>query len=250
MPKLGEAAGPEGYPARLGGRRPAMCGRFTLTTTPEEVAEHFGLDQMPLLPPRFNIAPGQPIATIAKASQGARPALALRLWGLIPAWAKDRKLASRLINARVETVAERPSFRDALRRRRCLVPADGFYEWAARTGGARQPVHIALPGRRCFAIAGLWESWQDPEGVRIESCTLLTTAAHPKLRALHDRMPVILDPADYASWLDPRSADDATLMRLARGAPAEGFELKAVSRRVNDARVDDAACLEPANGAD
>lgn len=227
-----------------------MCGRFTLTTTPEEVAEHFGLDQVPLLSPRFNIAPGQPIATIAKVSAGARPALALRHWGLIPAWAKDRKLGNRLINARVETVAERPSFRDAFRRRRCLVPADGFYEWASHAGGARQPVHIALPGRRCFAIAGLWESWRDPRGASIESCTLLTTEAHPKLRALHDRMPVILDPAEYAAWLDPRPADDATLMRLARGAPAEGFELKAVSRRVNDVRVDDAACLEPANGVD
>jgi putative SOS response-associated peptidase YedK len=227
-----------------------MCGRFTLTTTPEEVAEHFGLDQMPELPPRFNIAPGQPIASIAKTSPSARPALALRLWGLIPAWAKDRKLASRLINARVETVAERPSFRDAFRSRRCLVPADGFYEWAARAGGARQPVHIALSGRRCFAIAGLWESWRDPQGGRIESCTLLTTEAHPKLRALHDRMPVILDPADYAAWLDPRPADAAALMRLARGAPAEGFELKPVSRRVNDVRVDDADCLSPPNDAD
>ena len=158
-------------------------------------------------------------------------------------------MGSRLINARVETVAEKPAFRDAFRQRRCLVPADGFYEWAARAGGARQPMHVALPGRRCFAIAGLWESWRDPEGVRIESCTLLTTDANPKLRALHDRMPVILDPADYASWLDPRPADDATLIRLARGAPAEGLELRAVSRRVNDVRFDDAACLEPANGA-
>jgi putative SOS response-associated peptidase YedK len=225
-----------------------MCGRFTLTTTPEEVAEHFGIDPMPPLPPRFNIAPGQPIATVTR--PGAHARLELRLWGLIPAWAKDRKLGNRLINARVETVAQRPSFREAFRRRRCLVPADGFYEWAARAGGARQPVHIALPGRRCFAIAGLWESWRDPQGKSIESCTLLTTGSSPQLHALHDRMPVILDPADYAAWLDPRPADEATLLRLARGGRDQGFELLPVSRRVNDVRVDDAACLEPASLAD
>jgi putative SOS response-associated peptidase YedK len=225
-----------------------MCGRFTLTTTPEEVAEHFGLDRMPPLLPRFNIAPGQPIATITR--PGAQPQLELRLWGLIPAWAKDRKLGSRLINARVETVAQRPSFREAFRRRRCLVPADGFYEWAARATGARQPVHIALPGRRCFAIAGLWERWHDPQGGSIESCTLLTTGSSPQLHALHDRMPVILDPADYTAWLDPRPADEASLLRLARGGLGEGFELLPVSRRVNDVRLDDAACLEPASLAD
>jgi putative SOS response-associated peptidase YedK len=224
-----------------------MCGRFTLTTTPEELAEHFGLDSVPELAPRFNIAPGQPIATIAKASPDAPPQLALRLWGLIPAWAEDPKLGNRLINARVETVAERPAFRDAFRSRRCLVPADGFYEWASGAGGARQPVHVALAERRCFAIAALWESWRDPRDGGIESCTLLTTAASPKLSALHDRMPVILDPADYAAWLDPRPADPARLRLLARGLPDPEFHLKRVSRRVNDVRFDDVACLEPAN---
>ena len=224
-----------------------MCGRFTLTTTPEEVARHFGLDESPVLSPRFNVAPSQPIATVAQASEGGHRVLALRRWGLIPAWAKDARIGSRMINARVETIAEKPAFRGAFRKRRCLVPADGFYEWAARPGGAKQPLHIALPGRRCFAIAGLWESWRDPEGASIESCTLLTTSANAKLRDVHDRMPVILDPADYAAWLDPRPADPATLMRLARGAPAEALELHPVGRRVNDPRVDDASCLEPAS---
>jgi putative SOS response-associated peptidase YedK len=152
-----------------------------------------------------------------------------------------------MINARLETAAEKPSFRSAFRKRRCLVPADGFYEWATRPGAAKQPFHIALPERRCFAIAGLWESWRDPAGASIESCTLLTTAADPKLRAVHDRMPVILDPADYASWLDPRLGDEASLARLASGAPAERLELHAVGRRVNDPRYDDAACLEAAS---
>jgi putative SOS response-associated peptidase YedK len=239
-----------------------MCGRFTLTTTPEELAEHFGLEQTPALPARFNIAPGQLVATIARSSPSARPELALRLWGLIPAWAPDRKIGSRLINARVETVADKPAFRDAFRQRRCLVPADGFYEWAARAGLAKrsaqraagersswskQPVHVALPGRRCFAIAGLWERWRGADGARIESCTLLTTAASPKLSAVHDRMPVILDPSDYAAWLDPRVSDPASLRRLLRGAAADALQLHAVGRRVNDVRFDDAACLEPAS---
>ena len=225
-----------------------MCGRFTLTTTPEEVAQHFGLDEIPLLSPRFNVAPGQPIATLARAPEGARRVLTLRRWGLIPSWAKEPKIGNRMINARIKTAAEKPSFRGAFRKRRCLVPADGFYEWAARPGGAKQPFHIALPERRCFAIAGLWESWRDPAGASIESCTLLTTSAHAKLREVHDRMPVILDPADYASWLDPRLGDEATRARLARSAPAEGLELHAVGRRVNDPRFDDAACLAPASG--
>jgi len=224
-----------------------MCGRFTLTTTPEEVARHFELAEIPLLAPRFNIAPGQPIASVALAPDGGRRVLALRRWGLIPGWAKDPKIGSRMINARFETAAEKPSLRSAFRKRPCLVPADGFYEWAARAGAAKQPYHIALPGRRCFAIAGLWESWRDPEGANIETCTLLTTAANAKLRAVHDRMPVIVDPADYAAWLDPRLGDASTLARLALGEPAEGLELQAVGRRVNDPRFDDAACLEAAS---
>ncbi|HEY8156962.1 MAG TPA: SOS response-associated peptidase [Myxococcota bacterium] len=225
-----------------------MCGRFTLTTTPEEVARHFDLDEIPLLAPRYNAAPGQEIASISLAAEGSRRVLALRRWGLIPAWAKDPKIGHRMINARFETAAEKPSFRSAFRKRRCLIPADGFYEWAARTGAARQPFHIALPGRPCFAIAGLWESWRDPQGAPLETCTLLTTSANATLRAVHDRMPVILDPADYAAWLDPKLADAASLASLVRGAPAEALELHPVGRRVNDPRFDDAACLEPASG--
>ena len=223
-----------------------MCGRFTLTTTPEEVAREFGLDETPLLAPRFNIAPSQTVATISSDPQGARRVLVPRRWGLIPGWARDPKIGNRMINARVETLAEKPAFRAAFRKRRCLVPADGFYEWAARPGGTKQPLHIALPGRRCFAIAGLWESWRDPAGATLETCTLLTTAALPALRAVHDRMPVILDPADHALWLAEGPPDAASLARIARGAPAEALELHPVGRRVNDPRHDDAACLAAA----
>jgi putative SOS response-associated peptidase YedK len=226
-----------------------MCGRFTLTTTPEEVSRQFGLSEAPLLAPRFNIAPSQTIATISSDPEGARRLCVPRRWGLIPSWARDPKIGNRMINARVETLAEKPAFRAALRKRRCLVPADGFYEWAAGPGGAKQPHHIALPGRSCFAIAGLWESWRDPAGASVESCTLLTTAANAKLRAVHDRMPVILDPSDYALWLAAAVLDDATLQRIARGAPAGRLELHRVGRRVNDPRLDDPACLAPASAA-
>jgi putative SOS response-associated peptidase YedK len=225
-----------------------MCGRFTLTTTPEEVAEHFGLDAVPALSPRFNLAPGQAIATIACAAGAARRLLTPRRWGLIPGDAKDPRVGRHMINARSETVASKPAFRAAFRKRRCLVPADGFYEWAAHAGGARQPYHIAFPGRRCFAIAGLWESWLEPGGANIETCTLLTTAANAKLRAVHDRMPVILDPADYALWLSAAPVAADTLARLARSAPAQNLELALVGRRVNDPRFDEPACLEPASG--
>ncbi len=226
-----------------------MCGRFTLTATPDDVAREFGLAELPLLAPRFNIAPSQEIATISSDPEHARRVLVLRRWGLIPSWAKDPKIGNRMINARVETLAEKPAFRAALRKRRCLVPADGFYEWAARPGGAKQPHHIAMPGRRCFAIAGLWESWRDPAGASVVSCTLITTAAIPALRAVHDRMPVILDLADHALWLAEGPLDDATLGRIASGAPAAALEAHPVGRQVNDPRFDDPACLAPAGAS-
>jgi putative SOS response-associated peptidase YedK len=226
-----------------------MCGRFTLTTTPEELAQEFGLGEAPLLAPRFNIAPTQPIATISRDPKAGQRALVPRRWGLIPYWAKDPKIGNRMINARVETLTQKPAFRDAYQLRRCLVPADGFFEWSAGPGGARQPHHIALPQRRCFAIAGLWERWRDPAGASLESCTLLTTEALPGLRALHDRMPVIVAPEDYATWLAPQAPDEATLHRIALGAPAEALAWRPVGRQVNDPRFDDPAVLAPAPAA-
>ena len=227
-----------------------MCGRFTLTATPEDVAREFGLDEAPQLSPRFNIAPSQAIATISLERESGRRVLVPRRWGLIPGWAKDAKIGQRMINARIETLAEKPAFRAAFRARRCLVPADGFYEWAVRAGGAKLPHHMALPGRGCFAIAGVWERWRDPQGAEIESCALLTTAALPKLRAVHDRMPVILDRAEHARWLAPEPPDAETLLRIAAGAPAERLELHPVGRRVNDPRFDAPECLAPAGAAD
>ena len=220
-----------------------MCGRFTLTATPDAVARAFELDEAPRLEPRFNIAPGQGIATI-HASEADERAVVLRRWGLIPRWARDPRIGSRLINARSETVAEKPSFRDAFRRRRCLVPADGFFEWAAASSGPRQPWYIGITGHACFAIAGLYESWEDPQGERIDTCVLLTTDANERLRPIHARMPVILAPEDYALWLDPGVTEPAQLAPLLTSHPDEGIELRPVSQRVNRPEHDDPACIE------
>ncbi len=219
-----------------------MCGRFTLTAAPDVVARAFELDEVPRLEPRFNIAPGQGVATIHRSREGER-VLALRRWGLVPRWARDPKIGSRLINARSETVAEKPAFRDAFRRRRCLVPADGFFEWAAAQSGPRQPWYIGLTGHPCFGIAGLYESWEGPEGERIDSCLLLTTDANQRLRRIHARMPVILGPGDFALWLDPGVTEPAQLAPLLRSYPDEAIELRPVSRRMNRPEHDDSACI-------
>lgn len=177
-----------------------MCGRFTLSQSAEAIASVFQLNQVPTLEPRYNIAPTQPVATVLQ-SANERQFQLLR-WGLIPAWAKDATMGSRLINARAETVAEKPSFRSAFRHRRCLVIADGFYEWR-RQDGKKQPFYFRMQNQQSFAFAGLWEHWQDPKGEAIDSCTILTTEANELLQQIHERMPVILNPKDYDMWLDP-----------------------------------------------
>ncbi len=218
-----------------------MCGRFTLSTPPTAIADHFGLDEVPELEARFNVAPGQSIATVS--GEGTRPTLCLRRWGLVPSWAVDSKIGNRLINARAETVAEKPSFRSALRRRRCLVPADGFYEWAG-SKGSKQAYFIGLQGRALFAFAGLWERWTDPDGEVLESCSLLTTAAAERLRALHDRMPVIVDPADYGLWIDPEVKEPDLVSPVIDRNLGGALEFYPISQYVNDVRHDDPRCLE------
>ncbi|MBW2541431.1 MAG: SOS response-associated peptidase [Deltaproteobacteria bacterium] len=220
-----------------------MCGRFTLSTPPTEIAHHFGLAEEPKLEARFNVAPGQAIATVSDSGGGRRPVLSLRRWGLVPSWSKDTKIGNRLINARAETAAEKPSFLSALRRRRCLVPADGFYEWAGEKG-SKQPYCIGLEGRALFAFAGLWERWTDPQGEPLESCTLLTTAAAEQLRALHHRMPVIVDPADYALWMDPGVEEPDLVSSVIDRNLGGALEFYPISKYVNDVRHDDPRCLE------
>ena len=164
-------------------------------------------------------------------------------WGLIPSWVGDPALGTKLINARAETVAEKPSFRKPFRERRCLVPADGYYEWK-REGRRKQPYHIRLNSERPFAFAGLWDRWKGEDGETIESCAILTTTPNERLASIHDRMPVILHPVAYESWLDPGLQDTARLVPFLASYPADAMIAVPVSRRVNDPRVDDAQCLD------
>jgi putative SOS response-associated peptidase YedK len=224
-----------------------VCGRFTLSTSPIEIANHFDLDETPELKARFNVAPGQSIATVSVAGEARRSVLSLRRWGLVPSWAKDSKIGNRLINARAETVSEKPSFRSALRRRRCLVPADGFYEWSGPKG-SKQPYFIGLDGRALFGFAGLWERWTDPEGEMLESCTLLTTNATEHLSALHARMPVIVDPVDYELWMDPDVSEPDLVSPIVGRNLGGALGFYPISEHVNDVRHDDPHCLEAIAG--
>jgi putative SOS response-associated peptidase YedK len=219
-----------------------MCGRFTLTRSAAEVAEHFGLADAPAFAAHWNAAPTQELPIVRVRRSGAR-VLELRRWGLVPGWAADVSVGAGMINARVESVLERPAFRDAVQRRRCLVPADGFYEWQGRAG-ARRPFHLALPGG-LFGMAGLYARWHGEGGEVVDSFTVLTRPAQGAVSALHDRMPLIVDPAGYAAWLDPEAKDPAALLAGLPEALGAGLLARPVSRRVNDVRNDDPGCLAP-----
>jgi putative SOS response-associated peptidase YedK len=228
-----------------------VCGRFTLTSSGEELAAHFEAagvpDAAPVDEPRYNIAPSQSVAAVRVARAGC-PAWAQLRWGLIPAWASDASIGNRLINARSETAADKPAFRDALRRRRCLIAADGFYEWSGtkRVGaGVRTPYWFRVHGGEPFAIAGLWETWRDPARLEVESCTLLTSEANSHVRQFHHRMPVILAPWDYTRWLDP-TADLESVLALLVPCPPDWVSSIAVGPTVNDARHEGRECIEPA----
>ncbi|MFC2037805.1 SOS response-associated peptidase [Chloroflexota bacterium] len=221
-----------------------MCGRFTLTDPDQDLAVQFNLPEIPDLKPRYNIAPTQSVAAVRLASKDAVREMVLLHWGLIPFWAKDPKIGARMINARSETVAEKPAFRAAFRRRRCLVVADGFYEWQKLNGG-KQPFYIRMRDDSAFAFAGLWEHWKDPDDAVIESCTLLTTQPNELVRPLHNRMPVILHPRDYELWLDPEVQQAELLQPLLRPFPPEALAAYPVSRWVNRPQNDDARCIEP-----
>jgi putative SOS response-associated peptidase YedK len=218
-----------------------MCGRFSLTRSATEVAEHFGLGDVPSLGPRYNVAPGQPVLVVSQPSASAPRRGQLRVWGLLPRW--TREAAGGWINARIESAAERPAFRDALRLRRCLIPADGFYEWSG-PAARRAPHHVTLPQGSLFAMAGLYDTWRGPDGEVRETCAVLTTPARGAVRALHDRMPVILEPARYAAWLDPALRDEGAPCALATDRLGEALVTRRVGPRVNDTRHDDPACLE------
>ncbi len=220
-----------------------MCGRFTLRAPVSAIAKQFSLFDLEPLEPRFNVAPTQTVAVVRAAADGGSRQLAGLRWGLVPGWAKDPSIGNRLINARAETAAEKPAFRAAFRRRRCLVAADGFYEWQ-KTGSRRQPYFFHLADDRPFGFAGLWEVWEGPDHSTLESCTILTTDANDVVRPIHDRMPVIVALEDYARWLDPRLERAEEVASVL--CPYEGDDLSAypVSARVNSPTHEGADLIE------
>lgn len=214
-----------------------MCGRYSLHANPEVIALMFGLSEIPACQPRYNIAPTAQVL-IVREYEAAAVATHVR-WGLVPRWAKNPSIGARMNNARAETVARKPSFREAYRKRRCLIPASGFYEWKLENG-LKQPYYIHPAGWELFAFAGLWEPWQDPH-LSLETCAIITTEANEKMAAVHDRMPVILDRKDYAGWL-------AGAEGLLHPCASNVIDIHRVSRAVNNARNDLPELIEPDQG--
>ena len=224
-----------------------MCGRYTITITdPDVIAATFDLETAPTdLVPRYNVAPTQHVPTIVKNQDGANELVMMR-WGLVPSWAKDPAIGNRMINARSETLAEKPSFRAAYRKRRCLVVADGFYEWKKNNDGSKTPMYVRLRNGGLFGMAGLWERWKAPEtGGVITTCTIITTEPNNIMRPLHHRMAVVLDRTDYNQWLDPQFGDTAYLQHLLQPYPGDDMIAYAVSPRVNNSRHDGPDLVNP-----
>ena len=224
-----------------------MCGRFAQTQDGEAVAQAFQLSVSPELVPRYNIAPSQAVSVIVQSRRTDDRLHHGKQWGLVPAWSKDTKIGYKLINARSETVADKPAFRDAFQKRRCLIVADGFYEWQkAAKGLAKQPYLIQLQARSLFAFAGLWERWRSPEtNESYFSCTILTTAANALMAPIHHRMPVIVPPAAYDVWLDPTHYNRGELTQLLHPYEADAMTAIAISSAVNNPQHDDVTVQVP-----
>jgi len=221
-----------------------MCGRFTLTAKADTLQSEFNLNSLPAdLAPRYNIAPSQPVAVALRDSSGKRYLDAFR-WGLIPAWAKDASIGSRMINARAETAATKPSFKRPLQKQRCLILADGFFEWQ-KTAGGKMPVYFRLKDGRPFAFAGLWDSRTDSAGQVIHSCAIITTAPNSLVAPIHNRMPVILLPKDRERWLAPIEQQPQALLPLLKPYPADEMLSYPVSTLVNSPANDSPACIQP-----
>jgi putative SOS response-associated peptidase YedK len=220
-----------------------VCGRYELHSSPAAIALAFGLKELPALAPRYNIAPTQPVPVVRLSRAGEREFAELR-WGLVPFWAKDISIGNRMINARAETLANRPGFRDAYREKRCLLPADGFYEWAKLAGGKKQPVRAAMKNGEPFALAGLWSRWRPRDGGDpVETCTIVTTDANDLLQHVHDRMPVIVARGDYDRWLDVVRHEDP--VDLLKPYPSQAMVAYPVSPRVSRPENDDPGLIEP-----
>jgi putative SOS response-associated peptidase YedK len=221
-----------------------MCGRFTLTIDPYHLQQAFPWAVVPdEMDPRFNIAPSQPVAVIPNTGDNE---VTFYKWGLIPSWSKDPSIGDRMINARAESLAEKPSFRNAFRRRRCLILADGFYEWKQVPGvKTKQPVYIKLKESRPFAFAGLWELWSSPDGSEIRSCTIITTQPNTLIEPIHNRMPVILPEDDYGLWLKTDEQPATKLMEVLKPYPADQMDAFPVSKLVNAPQYDSPELITP-----
>ena len=222
-----------------------MCGRYTLATPdPAAVRARFAVGESVEIRRRYNVAPGDHVLAVTTDREG-RPRGELLRWGLVPSWAKRPDTGLRMINARVETASQRPAFRRSFERFRCLIIADGFYEWQAMPAGPKQPFHITRADGEVFAFAGLWSIWHAQDGATLRTCTILTTAANSTIAPLHDRMPVILAREAETAWLDAATAPEQ-LTEILGGLASGHTALHAVGRAVNDARYDGPECLEPA----
>ena len=220
-----------------------MCGRFTLTSDQDSFGDRFSFTGFDLgWVPSFNIAPTQEVLTVTNDGSENHPEL--MRWGLVPSWAKDPKIGNRMINARSETLTEKPSFRTAFERRRCLIPADGFYEWK-REGKAKKPMLITANPGGLFAFAGLWETWKQPDDSWLLTCAIITTSANEFMKSIHDRMPVILPRESEALWLDPEEQDTAMLSELLLPYDSDRMEAYEVSTLVNSPRNNFPEVIEP-----
>ena len=221
-----------------------MCGRYGLYSSQDRLVEHFGLAAAPAVKARYNIAPSDAVGVVRIPPRHDQRMWDQLHWGLIPSWAKDKKIGYRMINARAESIAQKPSFRDAFKYQRCLVPADVFYEWMVGPDGKKYPYAVGLKDERPFGFAGLWDRWQDASEI-IESCTIITTDANELLKPIHERMPVMLPETEYERWLDPTTQNPAALQPLLKPYDAEAMKAYPVSTRVNDPKNDDQECIAP-----
>ncbi len=218
-----------------------MCGRFNLITTSDTIIEHFRLKRLPNYRADYNIPPGQKILNIVQLEDGSNKSVYLH-WGLIPSWSKDAKIAHRLINARAETLADKPSFRAAYSKRRCLIPATGFYEWQ-QTEIGKQPYHVHFPDSRLFAFAGLWEHWESGNET-VYSCTIITCPALAPVSAIHERMPIIIQPENYSDWLNKRKLE-TDVLAFDQVNSYQQMELTPISQHVNNPVHNDETCIQP-----
>lgn len=221
-----------------------MCGRFTFAISPELLADIFGISVLEDLSPRYNISPNQRVLIVRRNGAGNWGSFAR--WGLIPSWAKDPSIGNRLINARSESVHEKPSFRHAIRYRRCIIPGNGFFEWS-NAGGKKQPLYIRMKDDSIMGFAGIWEHWKNPEGETLETCSILTTISNKLIQTIHERMPVILHHEEYNLWLDRKVTDPEKLKPLYQPYPSDLMEMYPVSPLVNSPHNDSPECIEPSN---